>query len=399
MGETVQKKIKMKMLKAAVKGMDAKDYIESLDIDIKKVSKDSLFLGEVFVDDRIYGLLGLEKEFWSDESTPSDLEYLDRIALKLYDAKGKSVGVIEERLVKELTQSIVSGTLPVFTAILKGSPYIIDIEKESNKLVFPLLVNKSKGFFDIFQISKKALAIGADFTVERKIGDEKVAFIDSKRGGKIEIEIYDDELADTKDFVNVLTLFAGTIQFHEDIANKIKSTVEALSQGALVLKPSRKALELMQDPRKAKRPKKETEEERKETRKRRKKRKIRGVDEEEEEEKPKKLKKGVKKRSLKSRKTQKGYKALYLADPVKKATGVGKKTADLLNEVGIITVEDFIGADPKELAGVLKEKSITPTKINKWQVDSQKRVRATLEDDETGLDAEVSDYELLDYDM
>lgn len=303
MPETVQKKIEMNFFKTSLQGSEAQAYAASQDIRIARAPKDTFFMGEIFIDKQIYGMLGLKKEYWADESTAQELTYFERIIIKLYSRKGRSIGVIEERVLKELAQSAVSGDLPVFTISLSGYPYVVDIEKESSKLVFPMLTDSRKGFFDIFQISKKSLAMGADFTVTKKVGDEKVAFIDSKRGRKVEIEIFDDVLADNSAFVNVLALFAGTIQYHEAIAEKIKKTVKALTEGSIALKPSKDALELMMDPRKGKRGKSRTTEEESEEKKgkkkrTRKKRKIRGADaEDEDEEKPRKKKKTLKKKS------------------------------------------------------------------------------------------------------
>ncbi len=396
MSEMVQKKVEMKFFKTSLQGSEAQAYAAGKDIRISRAPKDTFFMGEIFIDKEIYGMLGLQKEYWAEESTAQELDSFDRIVIKLYSRKGRSVGVIEERILKELAQSAVSGDLPVFTITLSGFPYVIDIEKESSKLVFPMLTDSRKGFFDIFQIAKKSLAMGADFIVTRKLGNEKVAFIDSKRGGKVEIEIYNDDLADNSSFVHVLALFASTVQYHEAIANKIKSTVKALEDGTIALKPSKDALELMMNPRKAKRGKSSSSEEESGKKKRtRKKRKIRGTDaEEEDEEKPRKKKKTLKKKK-KTDDTEK-YKELHLTDPIKKASGVGTKTAGLLMEIGIRTVEDLLSADAEEIATLLEEKSITTTKVKKWQSASRKRVKSTFELDTADSD-ETDDYELMDY--
>lgn len=395
MPETVQKKIKMKLSKIPLGTDEMRDIAASKDMKLTGLSKDTFFLGEVLVNDRIYGLLGIEKEYWAEESDDPKLDILDRISIRLFDRKGKKTGAIEERVLKELAQSAVSGDLPVFTVTLKGVPYIIDIEKEASKLVFPLLVDKSKGYFEIFQISKKSLAIGADFTVTRKLGNEKIAFINSKRGGAVEIEIYDDELADNLAFVNTMALFAGTIKYHEGIGDKIKNAIKALSEGTLVLKPSKKELQLMKDPRSPKRSKKEEKEEKKKkSRKKRRKRQIRGRDEEEDDEEEAPRRKKVLKKS-KRPKTLEKYKALRLEDPVDDASGVTKKVAELLTDVGIRNIEDLLHVDAEELAETLNVDTITTAKIKKWQAASRKRVKATWEEDETGKD---EDYDFLDYD-
>ncbi len=401
MSEIVLKEIKLKIYKNPFTNSQMHEQMLDEDVKIKKLAKDAFYLGEIRVDDRIYGVLELEKEYWADRSTP-EVDYLDRIILKLHDKTGKTIGMIEERLLKELMQSTVSGKLPVFTITLKGNPYMIDIEKESDKLVFPVLTNKSKNIFEIFVLNKKSLAIGADYTVTRKLGDQKVADIDSKRGGKIEIKIYDDEVANNKQFIDTLALFAATIKFHDGIGKKIEQAIDALKVGELVLKPPKKALELMVDPRRVKRAKKvraEEEEEPRKTREKRRKRKIRGEEEEEAEEEEKPKKKRAKKKPKKPKKDtvkSKKFKELYLEDPVQKASGVTKAIAKKLEDLGILTVEDLLAADPDELAEFLDDESITSTKIQRWIIASTKRVKDTLKLIEAEPE-DIDDYDLLDY--
>jgi len=452
MAETIQKKIEMKIFDTPISSDEVISYAADKGIKISKVSKDTFLLGEVSVDNQIYGLLGLEKEYWSDEKSGAMAGMLDQTTVRLFDKSGKGTGLIEERMLKELSQSISGGKLPVFTITLKYFPYIIDIEKESDKFVFPLLINKTRGTFEIFQISKKAVAIGADFIVTRKLGDSKVAFIDSKRGGKIEIQIYDTELAKNPIFVDTLSLFAGTIKFHDSISTKIESTMKALAEGTLVLRPSQKALELMLNPRQAKQPekveekagrKKETEEE---IPRKRSGRRIRGAEEAEEEplEKPAKsrgkkravaeeeepLEKPAKKRGKKiasaeeeeesdltkrkkrmpeeevpSKKPQKA-RPLYPEDSVRDAPGLTEAISELLEEVGVMTIEDLMAANPEELAQEIGDDLITSKKIKQWQLAARQRVKAVLKEEgdleereleeESDADEDTHDYDIMD---
>ena len=400
MSEIVEKKISMKIFDTPLTGSEMKGYAMTKDIRLSGSTKNKFLLGEIFVDNQIYGLLGLEKEYWTDTTADSaGMSFLDRVMVSLYDTRGREIGQIEERLLKELAQSTAGGKLPVFTISLRNQPYMVDIEKESGKYVLPLLIDKSKGYFEIFQIVKKGLAIGADFTVTRKLGEEKVAFINSKRGGKVEIEIYNEELAKNKDFTNLLALFAGTIQYHDSISEKIENAIKAMTEGLLILKPSKKSLQLLEDPRKTKRSSEKTTKKKTPTKEERKGRRIRGKDEEEEE--APKRKRRVKKKSDKEDeepKKTKTFKPLYLDDAVNKVTGVNKATAELLEEIGVLTVEHLLNIDPIELQEELDVSSITKTKIKRWQTDSKKRIKETLKM-EAEIEEDTADYDLLDMDL
>ena len=434
MAEVTQKKIAMKIFDKPYSSDEFVEYATEKGIKISKVSKNTFLLGEIFVDGGIYGLLGLEKEYWADEKSVANADLIDQVTLRIFDKAGKSTGIIEERILKELSQSGSGGKLPVFTVSLKASPFLIDIEKEANEFIFPLLVNKSKGTFELFQISKKAVSIGADFTVTRKLGNNKVAFIDSKHGGKIEIQIYDIDLAKNPLFVDVLALFAGTIKFHDAMATKIDTVIKELSAGTLVLHPSKKTLELMLNPRQApqaEKPEKpvkkagQAKESAEELRKTRSKRRLRDAEEEQEaksakkrskkrattdeEEDIKPAKNRGKKKALQDDdddeeelgpKTAKGkiprkveeevaslkkpqkIRPLYPEDPVKEATGITEAISELLEEVGVVTIDDLLSADPEKLAEEIDVDSITSKKIKQWQKASQQRMKTALKEEE-----------------
>jgi len=427
MSEIVQKKMVMKIFDTPLSSNEMKGYAASKDVKISSVSKDTFLLGEISIDSHIYGLLGLDKEYWSDDKKSApNLDILDRIILRLYDRSGRNIGLIEERVLKELSESTIGGRLPSFTITLSHLEYLIDIEKESDKFVFPLLMEKSKGIFEIFQITKKGMAIGADYIVTRKLADEKVAFIDSKRGGKIEIDIYNKELAENNLFTATLALFAGTIKYHAGIATKLENAVKAMKEGVLTIKPSKKALELILNPRRSKstgaskeeskeeepvrrkkkkrRSRKDEDEDDEETPKKRIKRRIR--DEEEEEDKedlPRKKSKGKSRREeedeeQESSNKKKKFEPLYAEDPVKEVPSITKAISEALEEVGITTVEQLLSADPDDLEEELDIPSITSKKIKMWQKLSQKQIKETIESEE-GIDEEDGQYDLLDYDI
>jgi len=460
------KKIKMKIFEVPLPNDEFIDYALKRDIKIAKIPKNTFLLGEVSVDNEIYGLLGLEKEYWADEKSVANADLIDQITIKLFDKAGKNTGIIEERILKELSQSVSGAKLPVFSITHKGSPYLIDIEKEANKSLFPLLINKAKGAFEIFEIIKKTIAIGADFEVHRKLGDNKVAFIDSKHGGTIEIHIYDIELAKNPLFIDVLALFAGTIKFHNAMGIKIDKVMKELVAGTIVLHPSKKTLELMLDPRHAPQVEKPEKLEKpakkgglvkkkdEELHKKRMIRRLRGVDEEEEEEtKAKSRKKPGKKRAfakdevdeelvrtakkrgrkrmiakdeeeelglkrakskisakeeeeVASLKKPQKIRPLYPEDPVREMTGITEAISELLEDVGVMTIDDLLSADPEELADEIGVDSITSQKIKQWQKACLQRVKAALKEEEEiepereeEPDEDSDKYDMLDMDL
>jgi hypothetical protein len=227
----------------------AERVLKKIVIKLEEISHDMTDLGEIFVDDQLIGTLGIEKDYWTDADP--DFAVLEQIHISLQDASGKVAGVINERVIKELAQSDFDKDLPLFTISLEALPYIIDIEKNSGKLVFPLITGGKRKVLEFFQISKKTLAIHDNYLIKRKIGDMKAATIDSKGRNKIEIQVYDNDLAQNEDFLDLLVLFAGTIKFHEAIATKIDYTINFLSKGHFTLRPSQEVLETMADPRKS----------------------------------------------------------------------------------------------------------------------------------------------------
>lgn len=427
----VQRKITVNILDKPLTGKKIDEYAAKKKVKVSKFSDNTWLVGEIYFGKRFHGILGLEKETWPDyQSFHPNFDIINRMTIKMFDKAGKIIGKIEERLIKELAIHGMSGKLPVFTAALQTYPYMIDLERESEKLVFSMLSSKTRGMLDIFQISKKSFAIRSNFTIKRKFWNQRIAFIDSKRGGKIEIKIYDDILSHNENFLNFLVLFASTIKYHDEIGDKVHGVCKELADSTLIVKPTKQALSMIKKPSKEELTKKDEEtllifrekvepeiereevlpstglleaEERKKGKKEIKKKKK--VEKPYKKEKPKKIPKEAKIKKVKEGKPPKVVevepppkkkdleKPLFLEDPVTEVIGVTEDISTLLESVGIYIVDDLLFVDPNVIAENLDEKSITPARIEQWQTISQQRIETTLKREKERRDKFLEKYE------
>ncbi len=240
MAEFEKRKINIRIFDPPLTGNQLEKYCNVKGVRIPYSSDEFSLFGEAVLEDKLFGTLVVSKEIWSDDVDKGpNYDLLDRIVIKLLERSGAVIGTIEERLLKEFALSSVT---PLFSVILKSSPFIIDFDLDSDKLIFPLLTQAGKGLFNVFQISKK---VGNNFSIKKKLIDRKIASIDSKRGGKIEIKIEDEDLANNEEFLAILVLFAGTAKFHDEITNKLRHGFKSLAEGTFVLRPPETELNLM----------------------------------------------------------------------------------------------------------------------------------------------------------
>lgn len=243
MAEFDQRKINIKIFDPPLTGTQLAKYTEFKGVRVSEAN-DFLLLGEVVIENQLFGTLVSKKEVWSDNLRKGpNYDFLDRIVIKFLQRTGTAIGTIEERLFKEFMLYPLSERLPLFTISLKSLPYFIDFEIDSSdKIIFPLPNKAGKGVFDLFQVEKKA---GNNFIIKKKFIDRKVASIDSKRGGKIEIKITDENSANDDDVIASLVLFAGTIKYFDEIATKIRHGTKGLSEGNFILCPPENELKSM----------------------------------------------------------------------------------------------------------------------------------------------------------
>ena len=62
---------------------------------------------------------------------------------------------------------------------------------------------------------------------------------------------------------------------------------------------------------------------------------------------------------------------LKLEAPIVDAPSIGPKTAARFNSIGMITVDEFLNADPEVTASKLSVRHITPDVIREWQAQSK----------------------------
>ncbi|NVM29964.1 MAG: hypothetical protein HWN65_14070 [Candidatus Helarchaeota archaeon] len=407
MSNRVQKKIVLKIFDKTPNDDELEEYAKKKKMNISKFSESSILLGEVWIGEELYGMLGLAREQWFDTTSfhPS-YDLIKRITIRLHKKSGKTIGKLEERLIKELSLSDMGGKFPIFTATLRDFPFDIDLDRESDKLLFSMLTNTRRRVLDIFQITKKTLAIRSHFMVKRKFWDQRVAVINSKGGHKIEVKIFDEDLARNEYFIRFLILFSGSIKFHNEIESKLHHVTNALNDATLVIQPSKESLGIIASsrvtklsgsaeavftekkvkPEKAKKikepkakkekPKKEKPKKEKPKEKPVKKIKVEKPPKEVIVEKPP-TRPRMKEAPKKPKKTVK-LEPLDLEDSVKEITDMTEEQSTILEDVGISIVDDLLFIDPEVLADFIAEESITAEIIKEWQTTSKTRIDAKM---------------------
>ena len=166
--EFEKRKINIRIFDPPLTGNQLEKYCNVKGARIPYSSDEFSLFGEAVLEDKLFGTLVVSKEIWSDDVDKGpNYDLLDRIVIKLLERSGAVIGTIEERLLKEFA---LSSATPLFSVILKSSPFIIDFDLDSDKLIFPFLTQAGKGLFNVFQISKK---VGNNFSIKKKIIDLK----------------------------------------------------------------------------------------------------------------------------------------------------------------------------------------------------------------------------------
>ncbi|MHA1465340.1 MAG: hypothetical protein ACTSQ2_09640 [Candidatus Heimdallarchaeaceae archaeon] len=207
-------------------------------LDAQKTTKDRQWtrdmdtIGEVKKDGETYGFLAQREGLWKSKDP---LER--RFVMKLFSPNFYWRCSIERLQGESFANShATKEPCPAYVCIFKHTRNVYRIKRLAH---FPRFQGEVFGFsfmdedeiFHTFMIDDKRLTFGSDWMI-KDIHHKVVAKIDGKfmnLGGKFDIDIFDEKLANDKTFFNVLILFSSTLRFLKDIKKNIKKSLKELS--------------------------------------------------------------------------------------------------------------------------------------------------------------------------
>ncbi|TFG15707.1 MAG: hypothetical protein EU535_01230 [Promethearchaeota archaeon] len=220
-------------------------------------AKDFDIEGVVEVDDEKKYVIAFNKQDWEEGALEEK-----RLTLRLFTILEEKMGVgkggnfkggVELSITHSLVQTAeIKYPAPVFfiqsprttslPRIVRGHRFI------GTRWTFPILPEEKDDQF-IIVLAKGVIAPGNDYNIY--IGKKKVARVDHQRVTKdVEIEIYDEEYAKDKTFVDYMTLFGCICFFMKDAYKLIKSFTKDLKDtGTTDYKPPKMEMDLFKNPR------------------------------------------------------------------------------------------------------------------------------------------------------
>ncbi len=216
-------------------------------------SKDMEIIGEFKYNGEKEGFFGIRQKEWEDNN---------RLIIKLFKESENSLNwlsSIEERNALTIAKSLgANEILPSYIIIQGKGQQMLPVEKVNTKFVtqgkmgevYVFFINVSKGV-EVLEFKEKRLTWGCDYEVNNHSTGEMVAFIDSKKfnvGGKVVIDIYKPEFAENEEFIAVITSFATTLKYHDEINKKIENLMKLVKSGSK-LSVSHEEMRLYRNPR------------------------------------------------------------------------------------------------------------------------------------------------------
>jgi hypothetical protein len=221
-------------------------------------AKDFDIEGVVEIDDEKKYIIAFNKDDWEESKDPADR----RLILRLFTIMEEKMGVgkggtfkggIEFSILHSLVQSTeIRYPAPVFfiqTPRTTSLPRIVRGHRLiGTRWTFPLLPEEKDDQFQMV-VAKGVIAPGNDFNI--MIGKKKVAKIDHQKITKdVEIEIYDEEYAKDKVFVDSLILFGCVCFFMKDAYKIVKHFVKDMKKtGTSEYDVPKQEMDLFKNPR------------------------------------------------------------------------------------------------------------------------------------------------------
>lgn len=221
-------------------------------------AKDFDIEGVVEIDDEKKYIIAFNKDDWEESKHPADR----RLILRLFTIMEEKMGVgkggtfkggIEFSILHSLVQSTeIRYPAPVFfiqTPRTTSLPRIVRGHRLiGTRWTFPLLPEEKDDQFQMV-VAKGIIAPGNDFNI--MVGKKKVAKVDHQRVTKdVEIEIYDEDYANDKVFVDSLILFGCVCFFMKDAYKIVKHfTKEMKKTGTSDYEVPKQEMDLFKNPR------------------------------------------------------------------------------------------------------------------------------------------------------
>ncbi len=194
-------------------------------------TRDMDMIGEIKKDGETYGFLGQREKLWKNKDP---LER--RFVMKMFSKGGYWRGSIERLQGESFANShATKEPCPSYVCIFKHTRNLYRIKRLAH---FPRFQGEVFGFsyldendvFQTFVIDDKRLTFGSDWMI-KDIHNKIIAKIDGKfmnLGGRFNIDIFDEVLANDKTFYNIMILFSATLRFHKNIKKNIKKALKEL---------------------------------------------------------------------------------------------------------------------------------------------------------------------------
>lgn len=221
-------------------------------------AKDFDIEGVVEIDDEKKYIIAFNKDDWEESKDPADR----RLILRLFTIMEEKMGVgkggtfkggIEFSILHSLVQSTeIRYPAPVFfiqTPRTTSLPRIVRGHRLiGTRWTFPLLPEEKDDQFQMV-VAKGIIAPGNDFNI--MVGKKKVAKVDHQRVTKdVEIEIYDEDYANDKVFVDSLILFGCVCFFMKDAYKIVKHFVKDMKKtGTSDYEVPKQEMDLFKNPR------------------------------------------------------------------------------------------------------------------------------------------------------
>ena len=257
--KVVYKKIRCNLWRTRLHGEELGIY-QALKYQAKTryFAKDFDIEGIVEIDDEKKYIIAFNKDDWEESKDPADR----RLILRLFTILEEKMGIGKGGTFKggvefSILHSIVQSTeirypAPVFfiqtprttnlPRLVRGHRFI------GTRWTFPLLPEEKGDQLQMI-VAKGVIAPGNDFNI--MVGKKKIARVDHQRITKdVEIEIYDEEYAKDKEFVEYLTLFGCVCFFMKDAYKIVKHFVKDVKDtGTSDYKPPKQEMTLFKNPR------------------------------------------------------------------------------------------------------------------------------------------------------